>query len=317
MPEMKRLTLAIGPAWRQKSGSWQWLGEDLGEELSKYFDVTFFAGDKAKKMRGSDKVLEQADAILCVKHFAAASSVVHMVRRHPVWKRRKKVVYCPIDQFSHHAEILASNKILRCFNLIVTHCHRATPIFEKFAPVRYINHHAKYFIGHDREFPETGYVLWVGTEQNLPAIVNWHNSRRPEWPLVVLTSKAGNAAHFGFEADNVVTRRWTPERHMRCLAECKAALDVKDDTFWDRTKPPTKAMDYVASGLPLALTAECAGYEYLRGMGLDVPTPDDEARWLSREYWDDSQAFRPHVQALCSMGRVGWEFKEAIEGLFR
>ena len=50
--------------------------------------------------------------------------------------------------------------------------------------------------------------------------------------------------------------RWTPERHVGWTALARAAFDVKGDDFRARHKPPTKALDFLASGLPLAMNAD-------------------------------------------------------------
>ena len=84
---------------------------------------------------------------------------------------------------------------------------------------------------------------------------------------------------------------WTPERHRERLAECRAVLDIKGQDFRARHKPASKAIDAIASGVPLAMNADSSSTAYLRGLGFEIASPQDTDRWLSRPYWEQTRAF--------------------------
>ena len=57
-----------------------------------------------------------------------------------------------------------------------------------------------------------------------------------------------------------------------------AAIDIKGDDFRSRHKPPAKAIDFIASGVPLAMNPDSSMVEHLARMGFDVASPLDTER---------------------------------------
>ncbi len=91
------------------------------------------------------------------------------------------------------------------------------------------------------------------------------------------------------------TRRWNT---WITTAGAKAALDIKGQDFRSRHKPPPKAMDFLASGVPLAMNPESSPVEHLARMGFAVPSPLDTQRWFSREYWKETRRFGQALREL-------------------
>jgi hypothetical protein len=83
-----------------------------------------------------------------------------------------------------------------------------------------------------------------------------------------------SAADFGFASHvDVQIEEWTPQRQLGLTAGARAALDIKGDDFRSRHKPPAKAIDFIASGVPLAMNPDSSPVEHLARMGFDVASP--------------------------------------------
>jgi hypothetical protein len=80
-------------------------------------------------------------------------------------------------------------------------------------------------------------------------------------------------------------------------------------------KPPAKAIDFLAAGVPLAMNADSSSVDHLAGMGFDVPDPQDHERWLSRAYWDETRRFGAALAEMYSRERVAWRNWRLIEGV--
>jgi hypothetical protein len=164
-----------------------------------------------------------------------------------------------------------------------------------------------------------GFVLWVGVRTNLPAMAEWLNGHALSRPLVVLTNpevpgSPMRAEEFGFSSrDRVTIEEWSPERHLQLAGQASGAIDIKGSDFRSAHKPPTKAMDFLAGGVPLAMNVDSSSTEHLAGMGFEVARPDDEQRWFSREYWEETQRFGRAVKELLSRKRIGVRFRRILE----
>ena len=101
--------------------------------------------------------------------------------------------------------------------------------------------------------------------------------------------------------------------HIRMVTECSAALDIKGTDFRARHKPPAKAIDFIASGLPLAMPAHSSPVEHLAGMGFEVASPLDTQRWLSSEYREETQRFGAALKELLSLERIGRRYKRLLD----
>jgi hypothetical protein len=111
----------------------------------------------------------------------------------------------------------------------------------------------------------------------------------------------------------VRVENWSKERQIELTAGAKAALDIKGQDFRSRHKPPAKAIDFIASGVPLALNPDSCVVEHLARMGFEVASPLDTKRWLSRAYWEETRRFGAALRELLSLHRIGLRFKRIIE----
>lgn len=299
---MGRLKVAFGPAWRAGNGSWEWLGADLSNELSKYFDVSFFGTEKVKHLRIVREV-EGCDVVVVVKHRWSLTSMVKAARR---------VIYAPVDVFKSGADVDEMSPYLSKCSVIVAQSPTIHGQMVQFCKSYLIDHHIKHFSKLIQSYKESGPVLYVGVGSNMPFIVDWFNLGMLNWPLLVLTSDDRSASRWGFSGGDVTCVQWTPERHLDALNECRAAIDIKGSSFWQTTKPATKAMDYIASGLPFAINPGSDAHVSARSF-VRVCLPSDTGRWFSREYWTETQRAANRIRCALSLDEIGLKWKQVIE----
>lgn len=280
------------PGW----GSWEWIGVDLAQELKRYCHTLTFTYDQ----------VPEADLIVLVKHPPPQPWFLEATRRAPL-------VYCPVDYYDSASAIDADAFWLSKLQQVVIHCHRLHRFFVPYAPVTYLDHHVK-FVTTEQTLPcADGPILWVGVHTNLPPLVEWLKSHELPAPLLVLTNyeekAVMTAGEFGFPKDYPVTiERWTQECHLRCLLQVRAALDIKGKDFRSRHKPPAKALDFLAAGLPLALSRDSSSAEHLEEMGFAVADPEDVKRWFSPDYAAECQRFGTALRELLSRSRGGFRW---------
>src|SRR5262249_22503917 len=106
---------------------------------------------------------------------------------------------------------------------------------------------------------------------------------------------------------------WTRELHVERTAQARAALDVKGQDFRSRHKPPAKAIDFLASGVPLAMNPDSSPVEHLARMGFELASPLNTERWLSRDCWEETRRFGAALRELLSQERIGLRYKRIIE----
>jgi hypothetical protein len=106
---------------------------------------------------------------------------------------------------------------------------------------------------------------------------------------------------------------WSKELHLELVAGARAAIDIKDQDFRSRHKPPAKAIDFIASGLTLAMNPDSSPVAHLARMGFDVADPLDIERWLSQAYWHETQSLGRALAELLSLERVGRRYKRIID----
>lgn len=265
-----RFRVSVGPAmpgW----GSWDWVGTFL---------LDSFAPD-SQPFSAWERT--DADLVIVVKQ----APPVEWLRQ---VAERSAVVYCPIDWYGHREQIEADADRLSYCSGIWVHCHRLEPLLRAHSNVHYIDHPLKFAIPTRSESQESGRLLWVGVRTNLPALATWLSVHRLPAPLDVLTNPAQpgcmpSPSELGFPSHaDVRLHEWSAGRHLDFAATALAALDIKDGDFRSRHKPPAKAYDFVASGIPVALNPGGSAAEALANLGLEVPSPLDPERWLSEEY---------------------------------
>ncbi|MFO0824981.1 MAG: glycosyltransferase [Gemmataceae bacterium] len=297
------LSVAIGPVmpgW----GSWDWVGTFLVEQLQGPFRTTTFQAGE----------IPRADLVAIVKH-APPPEWVEAV------SKKSAIIYCPIDWYGDPREIEADSVWLRKCARIVVHCHRLKPYFASLAETSYLDHPLKFAIPTRRSFRPEGSLLWVGVRSNLPPLVAWVNQNPLSTPLDILTNpenpgQVPSAADLGFtNPDTIRVHEWNAERHRAFTNSARAALDIKGEDFRARHKPPAKALDYIASGVPLALNAGSSPAEHLAGLGLKVPSPSDPDRWLSERYWEEVQRLGERLIRELAPQRITNRFQKLLESV--
>jgi hypothetical protein len=294
-------SVAIGPVmpgW----GSWEWVGADLLGESAAWCRADRFDGWE----------VPDADVVVVVKHAPP-----------PDWAeavaRRAAVVYCPVDFYGSATAIDADGRLLRRCARVVVHCERLRRYFAPYASVEYLDHHVKFAGPLRQEFVQQGYVLWVGVRSNLEALVAWVNTHSLPEELLVLTnpedpSRVPRPADLGFQSASVVrVEAWSPARHLEAVAGARGALEIKGDDFRARHKPPAKAIDFLAAGVPLAMNPDSCVVEHLARLGFEVASPLDPGHWLSPRYAEETRRFGAALRELLSLERIGRRFRRIIE----
>jgi glycosyltransferase involved in cell wall biosynthesis len=294
------LSIGIGPqmpGW----GSWDWVGAHLIQSFLTDAQVTEFAAWEEP----------QADMVLVVKHPPPHQWLERIAKR-------AAVIFLPVDCYGAAEEITADAALLRQFSRIIVHCERLRPHFEPLAPVEYLDHPIKFVTPMRRKFRTDGNILWVGVRSNLEPLVEWLNAHPLPAPLDVLTNletpdEPAQPGEFRFEPDLPVRiHHWTPELHLEMVAVARAAIDIKGQDFRSKCKPPAKAIDFIASGLPLAMNADSSPVEHLAKLGFAVADPLDTERWLSRDYWQQTRQFGQKLRKAVSENRVAERIRQIV-----
>lgn len=293
------ICIGIGPEL-PGIGSWDWIGADLAKELAKRDQVVTFR-DEAP----------DCDVLLIVKYKPPVAALHKIPRSLPI-------LFCPVDAYGCCADIDADYHLLHRCHRILLHTERLRKYFQSYAIVEPVEHHLKYVADLPAQHRTDGPILWVGLQSNLPPLVEWVNQggfRHDLWVLTDLASDDGDARAglFGFAApQRVRVQKWTPDRHLAWTGMARAALDIKGTDFRARHKPPAKALDFLASGLPLAMNQDSSSVAQIRDMGFAVANPVDEDHWLSHEYWQQSQDFARRVREQLSLDRICSQFRNIL-----
>jgi hypothetical protein len=295
--------VAFGPralGW----GSWDWAGADIAESLAGDFEtVVFDAWD-----------VPHCDVLVLVKHPPPVGWIEEAAKT-------TAVIYSPIDRYNSAAEIDADAGLLRRCARVLVHCERLRRYVEPYATTEYMDHHIKFAAPLRREPRLKGDLLWVGVRTNLPPLVAWVNAHPLPDPLEVVTNFADparppTAVDLGFDAGIPVrVHDWSPGLQAALTGRAKGVLDVKGDDFRARHKPPAKGIDFVASGVPLAMDAGSSTAEHLARMGFEVASPLDARRWLSGEYAAETIRFGGAIRELLGRERIARRYRRIIDSV--
>jgi hypothetical protein len=301
----RKPVIAFGPevpGW----GSWDWCGRDIQIELARYYSTLSFASAP----------IPDCDVLFVIKHALSLELIAQAAQR-------AQVVYCPVDYYGNAADIDADAAMLRKCSRILIHSHGLRKYFEPYAPVEYIDHHVKFVSPMRTSFLPKGFILWVGVRTNLPPLIAWINTHSLPCELRILTNLENpkdvpTAEDLGIRnAAPVVIENWSAERHVELLTKAKAALDIKDTDFRARHKSPAKAIDFIASGLPLAMNEDSCVVEHLARMGFEIASPLETERWFSKDYWEETQRFGRALRELLSLRRIGLRYKQVVDALLK
>lgn len=310
--------VAFGPV--RDVPSWSWIGFDTARELSKDFQVSIY---------DSWAVPPDCDVLFIVKdrppeHFVSAAQ-----------RQGTTLVYCPLDVYRDPAHITRDAGFLQACAMVLVHSERLLPFIHVHCrAVHFIDHHTRYGLSPMADYKEAGFILWIGGFQYVPYLVQWLERYPIAHEIRLLTDVRNHrardaarmfAAEIGVKLEiserttSVAGCRlypWSERLQSDMMRECKAAFDVKvTEKFEQYLKPPTKAQQYIASGIPFAVNPDSYSAEYFRVRGFDVASPSDTARWLSREYWEATQAPGKQLRAATSIEVVAARYRDLIESL--
>jgi len=300
--------IAIGPV--SKAPSWQWVGLDTIKELSKYFHVEIF---------NNFTHLPKSKIILIIKQLPTHGFVRQAVNDN------KKIIYCPIDYFDNLNDIHIFGSVLSLCTIILSHAESLIPIFKKFAPTFLIEHNGKFTLPQMATYKKEGYVLWIGGYQFVPFLLQYLNIHHFNFDLKLLTDykkknaigRANSTARelgISLNTKHLEMYEWNEELQVKMMQECKAAIDIKGNTFSQQHKPPTKGQKYIASGIPFAINTKNNCYNYFKSKGFNICSPDED-RWFSKEYWAQTRDFAKYIRQITSIEDVGKNYCQYIQRL--
>jgi hypothetical protein len=281
------MKIAIGPA-RDAFPSWHWCGGDLIPELARHHDIRVFR-------RYSDLTRDNFDAVLAVKIPPSTLSPVKV----------KRLVYIPVDFFETMGQVRNHLSFLKSCHRIATHCSRLDSYLGPHCDhLAHVDHYGKYVLPEMAPYRTDGLVLWTGQGKYVKNLLQWHALHPPRcFDLRILTNDS-RLLWPQPDALRVRVESWSEARHMSLLGAARAGLDIKGSSFEQMTKPPTKAQQSVASGVPFAVNRESYSWEWFHSRGFDLADPDDEQRWFSHRYWEETREFGLHLREELSKERV-------------
>ncbi len=311
----QKAKIALGPV--RPYPSWEWIGEDTGRELSKYFDVSFFQGQS----------IPNADLIVFLKQHPK----LHWFFSRKL--RKAKFLYAPVDHYQSENEIFRDREFLKLSKGILIHSERLrSHLSPHHSNITYVDHHNKFGLENPPPYRDEGFILWIGGFQYVPYVLRWWESAKPKSKLVLLSDgiAGGYPARadatrlarelgidFKFQASSVnghALYEWSAVMQQKLMSEAKAALDIKGlESFNQKTKPPTKAQKFICSGIPFAANAESYSFEYFQTRDFPLANVEDEKYWLSKEYFEVVEKTRPAWRERLSIESVGKVWKSAID----
>ena len=310
-------TIAFGPV--RNTPSWNWVGLDTARELSKYYNVVLYDALSPPP---------DCDVLFIIKRRPADQFVIE------AQKKQVQLVYCPVDAHTHHAQLVGDTDLFRACAMVLVHSERLLPLVRPYCDrAHFVEHHAR-FVTPMTDYRDNGFILWTGACKYVPYLLRWLEHHPIDHEVRILTDIDNDRARqkasmlaaeirLPFEIARDTTSimghriyRWTERRQDEMMRACKAALDVKmTEHFEQYYKPPTKAQQYIASGIPFAVNPDSYSAEYFRVRGFEVASLVDTTRWLSREYWEATRIEAERLRVATSIEVVGSRYRELIESL--
>jgi hypothetical protein len=230
--------VAIGPELPE-FGSWNWLGIGLRDALQSTYQTSTFTDLRQPPA---------ADVVVFLK-FKPPLETLKQLRR-----QNCRLIFLPVDVYGSASEIDLDIESIGCFDLVIVSSRRHLRYFNSMANVEYVDHPLKYVLPKPRETWTRGPSLWIGRQCNIGPVVDWAN-QQAELDLWILTESEErelSPKDLGFHnPKNVRVGTWSESKHIDWLAQASVAVDIKGNDFRARHKPPAKAFDYLASGIPV------------------------------------------------------------------
>jgi len=205
---------------------------------------------------------------------------------------KKKVLYCPVDAFELEEQVITCREDTRIHTIVLS-SDRLRKYFCNRTNVHLIHHQAKFIV--DVPYNEFGHIIWVGGEKNWPIVRNYIGDR-------FLITK--------------LSLQWTKEKQIQLFKNARSAIDIKAiQLFKEYYKPITKAVDYLASGIPFACNGGHPAKEFFeKYYDLYIPSPiTNFDYWNSKEYWEKIQKIKPVIREDFSLQNIGWQYKKVID----
>ncbi len=278
--------IAVGPISSNESFIW------VSRDILDYLEINKLTKHHIHYFESVEKIPQQCEAVIFVK----ALPTLQQLRR----LRSQRLFYIPVDQISHQGKIPLINIKLQQFEGILFHSdilaqHLYCPSYQF-----NIDHYTKYQVTRsDSEISDDAPVAWIGVYEYLPCTFKFlHNNNEDILKNIKLLSNINmltsrrirKLAHefsrlgipFNFSRfDEYVTingiriEQWSESSQSQLIARCRYVLDIKDDSFRQQTKPPTKCQIYVSSGIPVAVNNTHPAIEYLSKFNINLLTVED------------------------------------------
>ncbi len=317
--DSSRIRVAIGPSRNQVS--WTWVGEDPARELAQAFDVTLF-----------DSVDEPPDSDVIVVIKAIPSTDFLRAAR----ARGSGLIFVPVDGLRSEQMAKEASAALHLFDGFGLHCRRLASSLPSEGRVTVeIDHWNRFGLDDLPSFKEQGPIVWIGACEHIPRVLRWLDRHPLSEPIRILTNldvepsrKEAQRLAADMGIDLCLTPRtssifdhecaqWSERTQREWMTSAKAAFDIKGASYQQRHKPPTKAQQFIASGIPFAINHDAYAREHFEALGLPIPSPDDTERWLSRAYFDEIQAFARGYAPSLTLTRVARDYARLIRAVHR
>ena len=306
--------LAIGP--QTGAPSWDWVGLGMADELGQYFHVVLFRDFDA---------IPDTDLILIVKQRPPAAFVG------AAKSRGARVCFAPVDVYQSQEEIAVDAGMLGDCHAVLLHSEALRPALAPYCSnITLVEHHARYALDELATFKPEGFLLWIGALQHLPHVLGWLECNPPPIEVRLLTDlnmrSARIAAHVEAHRQGLALRiqegringypaePWSEAAQATLMQGCKAAIDIKGSSFSQVTKPPTKAQQFVASGVPFGCNPSHPATAYFRSHGFELADARDFNRLLSHAYWAETRHFAGRLRELTARDAVGRVYRQILEG---
>ncbi len=300
-----------------KSPAFEWVGSDIFQKLAQTHQITIFKNYNELKQN-------RYDIVFFIKEMPPLLLLVHLYRH------KTKIVYIPVDFFVQKYEVEKYSPQLYLFDCVLIHCERLRLLMENYNDkVFFIDHYLKYEVDRENKSPED-FILWIGHMQYLPALIECLSQNPLNNNLKILTDVQNFSRrkfmikremelkglefnqtldlNGNYVLNGYLLEQWTIEKQQAYLEICVAAIDTKDNSFSQATKPPTKGQIFISSGIPLAVPKNSYTHEYFKNIGLDLPDINEIERLLSEKFKNDVVNFQQRYKSKISRDEIAKQY---------
>jgi hypothetical protein len=245
-----------------------------------------------------------------------------------------RIIYMPVDFYRSQAQLDADAPFLRaCSGLLVHSRPLGTFLARHNSAIWYVDHPNLDGLTAKPRYRPDDYLLWIGDFLNLPYLLRWKEKTELPYELKVLTNgrrisikgmamTLALARRLGVELDvkkdcinGIPMYEWDPATQRAMMADTKAAVDIKggEEDFVQLTKPPTKAHQFIVSGIPFATNKNSSTARDLLESGFEVADVEDHQRWFSHEYWKSTQAFSAVLHERIRPEAIALAYRRCLE----